>query len=85
MAHSKQALKRNRQNQKARLANKTVRSGIKSAAKKAVSTGAAGDQAAAMKRLDKAAGKGVIHKNTAARRKSRLARALNKKAAAAKK
>lgn len=85
MAHSKQALKRNRQNQKARLANKTARSGIKTAVKKAAATGAAGDHAAAMKRLDKAADKGVIHKNTAARRKSRLARAMNKQAAAAKK
>ena len=84
MAHNKQALKRNRQNQKARLANKTARSGIKSAVKKASTSGAAADQAAAMKRLDKAASKGVIHKNTAARKKSRLARAMNKMAAASK-
>ena len=84
MAHSKQALKRNRQNQKARQANKTTRSAIKSAVKKAGASSAAADQAAAMKRLDKAASKGVIHKNTAARKKSRLARAMNKLAAAAK-
>jgi len=84
MAHNKQALKRNRQNQKARIANKTARSGIKSAVKKANTSGSAADQAAAMKRLDKAASKGVIHKNTAARKKSRLARAMNKMAAASK-
>jgi len=84
MAHNKQALKRNRQNQKARVANKTARSAIKSAVKKAGASGSAADQAAAMKRLDKAASKGVIHKNTAARKKSRLARAMNKMAAASK-
>ena len=78
MAHNKQALKRNRQNQKARLANKTARSGIKSAVKKATTSGSAADQATAMKRLDKAASKGVIHKNTAARKKSQAMRAFGR-------
>ena len=44
---------------------------------------AAATQLAAMKRIDKAATKGVIHKNAAARRKSRLAKKANKAAAAA--
>ena len=84
MAHSKQALKRIRQNQEARQANKTTRSSMKSAVKKAVKSGKAEDQATAAKRLDKAAKKGVIHRNAAARKKSRLARSLNKRAAASK-
>ena len=83
MAHSKQALKRIRQNAKARKANKGSRSALRSAVKKAAKTGAGEDLAKAMKRLDKAAKKGVIHKNAAARKKSRLAHQLNKKTAAA--
>ena len=83
MAHSKQALKRIRQNEQARKANKTTRSSMKSAVKKASKTAAPEDMATAMKKLDKAAKHGVIHKNAAARKKSRLARALNKKGAAA--
>ena len=84
MAHSKQAQKRNRTNEKSRLANKVVRSTMRSAVKKAVTTATAADQARAQKALDKAAKQGVVHKNTAARRKSRLAKALNKQRAAAK-
>jgi small subunit ribosomal protein S20 len=83
MAHNKQALKRIRQNEKARKANKQTRSSMKSAVKKAAKTTAPADLATAMKRLDKAAKQGVIHKNAAARKKSRLARALNKQAAGA--
>ena len=83
MAHNKQALKRIRQNDKARKANKSTRSSMKSAVKKAVKNATPEDLAGAMKKLDKAAKKGVIHKNAAARKKSRLARSVNKKAAAA--
>lgn len=83
MAHSKQALKRNRQNAKARNANKTARSAMKTAVKKAARTGSPDDQATAMKRIDKAAKKGVIHRNAAARKKSRMARALAKRSAGA--
>jgi len=83
MAHSKQALKRIRQNAKARNANKTARTAMKTAVKKATRTGAPTDQAAAMKRIDKAAKQGVIHKNAAARKKSRMARALAKQPAGA--
>ncbi len=83
MAHSKQAFKRIRTSEKARQANKAVRSATKSAVRKALRGGSPGDRAAADKTLDQAAQKGVIHRNAAARRKSRLARALNKQARAA--
>jgi small subunit ribosomal protein S20 len=86
MAHSKQSAKRNRQNIKAREKNKKQRSAFKSAVKKV--HGAETAQAAtqslplAMKRVDKAAKNRVIHKNTAARLKSRMARRIAKAAAA---
>lgn len=82
MSHSKQAAKRNRQNQEARAANKTTRSSMKSAMKKVVGAkepAAARDGLAqAMKKVDKAAKRGVIHKNAAARYKSQLSRAAAK-------
>jgi len=84
MAHSKQAQKRIRTNAKARKANKIVRSAMRSTVKKAGKTAAPADQARAQKALDKAAKKGVLHKNAAARKKSRLAKALNKQRASAK-
>ena len=80
MANIKSQMKRNRQNEVRRLRNKTIRSEVKTRVKGAVraaETGAADTDAAlrlAVKRLDKAATKGVIHKNAAARRKSRLMR-----------
>jgi small subunit ribosomal protein S20 len=82
MAHSKQALKRIRTNDKSRQANKSTRSAMRTAVKKAAKTAQPEDLGKAMKNLDKAAKKGVIHRNAAARKKSRLARAANKKAAA---
>ena len=78
MANIKSQIKRNKQNEKRRLRNKGVRSDMRTRTKAAVSTAEAGsDDAAealriALKRIDKAAAKGVIHKNQAARRKSRL-------------
>ncbi len=83
MANIKSQIKRNRQNATRALRNKAVRSELKTrvkAARAAASDGA--DDAAeltrlAIKRLDKAAAKGVIHKNAAARRKSRLVKQLN--------
>lgn len=82
MAHSKQATKRNRQNQEARAANKTVRSSMKSAMKKVIgakeAVAAKDGLAQAMKKVDKAAKHGVIHKNAAARYKSQLSRAVAK-------
>ena len=83
MANIKSQMKRNRQNEVRRQRNKTVRSEVKTRVKGAVraaETGAPDSDVAlrvAVKRLDKAATKGVIHKNAAARRKSRLMRRVN--------
>ena len=82
MANIKSQIKRNRQNEVRRPRNTAVRTRLKSEAKKvqAAASGGDADTAAAELRktarlLDKAASKGVIHKRTAARRKSKLARA----------
>ncbi|HEX9682098.1 MAG TPA: 30S ribosomal protein S20 [Acidimicrobiales bacterium] len=86
MANTKSQIKRNRQNEKARLRNKAVRSEMKTRVKAAETAAEAGDDSVeatvlqAIRRIDSAAAKGVIHKNAAARRKSRLM----KKAATAK-
>lgn len=77
MANIKSQIKRNKQNETRRLRNKAVKSEIKTRVKSAVSLAAAGTPDVdatklAIKRLDKAVTKGVIHKNQAARRKSRL-------------
>jgi len=80
MANIKSQIKRNRQNERRRLRNKGVRSEAKTRVKtaiRAVETGADDSVEAlrqAVKRLDKAAAKGIIHPNQAANRKSRLAR-----------
>lgn len=80
MANIKSQIKRNRTNEAARLRNKSVKSALKTAVRQAREAIAAGDattaQAATAKAsrlLDKAAGKGVIHANQAANRKSALA------------
>ena len=76
MANIKSQIKRNRQNEKRRIRNRAVRSEMLTREKVAVS--AAGEEnetdtlQLAIKRIDKAAAKGVLHKNTAARKKSRL-------------
>ncbi|MDP9069681.1 MAG: 30S ribosomal protein S20 [Actinomycetota bacterium] len=76
MANIKSQIKRNRQNEVRRLRNKATRSEIKTRMKNAVAATEAGDGADALrlavKRIDKAAAKGIIHKNQAANRKSRL-------------
>jgi small subunit ribosomal protein S20 len=83
MANIKSQIKRNRQNEGRRLRNKSVRTELKSSAKKvrAAATGGESDAGAlfraAARDLDKAASKGTIHKRAAARRKSRLARQVN--------
>ncbi len=81
MANIKSQIKRNRQNERRRLSNKAVRSEIKTRTKSAVATVGTDANAEALrmalKRIDKAAAKGVIHKNQAANRKSRLMRRLN--------
>jgi small subunit ribosomal protein S20 len=83
LANIKSAIKRNKQNEKRRLKNRIVRGRARTAVKKArtVLPGSDSDaarQAAleAVSVLDKAAEKGVLHKNNAARRKSRLMRRL---------
>jgi small subunit ribosomal protein S20 len=90
MAHSLSAKKRIRQNEKARARNRWRRVKIKDATKEfleAVQTGdsakAAESYKAATKTLDQIAAKGTIHKNTASRRKSRLAARLKAMKAAA--
>ena len=89
MANIKSQIKRNRQNEKRHDRNKAVRSELKTRVKRAITAAEQGaddaDRAAqgADKRLDKAASKGVIHKNAAARRKSRMHKRLNKLAAEA--
>ncbi|GIU92294.1 MAG: 30S ribosomal protein S20 [Acidimicrobiia bacterium] len=82
MANIKSQIKRNRQNERRRLRNKAAKSEIKTRIKKAV---AAAEQGAddveelvrlAQKRIDMAAAKGILHKNTAARKKARLHRRI---------
>jgi small subunit ribosomal protein S20 len=81
VANIKSQIKRNKQNEKARLRNKAVKSELKTAIRKFREAAAAGDAAAttvalqnASRKLDKAASKGVIHKNQAANRKSAIAK-----------
>ena len=81
MANIKSQIKRNRQNEKRRLRNRTFRGAARAAVRDARATIDKGkpDEAVvleAISRLDKAAEKCVIHKNNAARRKSRLMKAL---------
>ncbi len=80
MANIKSQIKRNRTNEQARLRNKAAKSSLKTAVKRFRTAAAAGDTAAATaalkdasRQLDKAASKGVIHKNQAANRKSAMA------------
>ena len=80
MANIKSQIKRNRQALDRRARNKSTRSALKTQVKTLLSS--EGDDAQARyrevsKALDQAAAKGVIHKNAAARKKSRLAKRLN--------
>ena len=81
MANIKSQIKRNRQNAAAHERNKSVKSGLKSAVRKFREAAEAGnaDQAKALaaaagRKLDKAASKGVIHKNQAANKKSAISK-----------
>ena len=81
MANIKSQIKRNRTNERARQRNVAVKSALKTAVRRfrtATESGDAEAAAAALqvasKALDKAASKGVIHKNQAANRKSGLAK-----------
>ena len=85
MANIKSQIKRNRQNERRHERNKAVKSELKTLVRKFREAAEAGDKDAAVnagraasRKLDKAASKGVIHKNQAANRKSAIA----KKAAA---
>ncbi|GHJ52122.1 30S ribosomal protein S20 [Micromonospora chersina] len=81
MANIKSQIKRNRQNEKRRLRNKSVKSSLKTAIRKFNEAAEAGDtekattlMREATRKLDKAASKGVIHANQAANRKSAIAK-----------
>ncbi len=83
MANSKQAIKRARQAVKQRAANMSQRSTLRTAIKKVQAAIAAGDKAAAqavyqasVSTIDRIADKNIIHKNKAARHKSRLSAAV---------
>ena len=84
MANIKSAQKRIRVAAKKQARNKHVKSTTKTAIKKVVSAAGTGDANAllvqAIAAIDKAAVKGVYHKNTAARKKSRLTKMVNKAA-----
>ncbi len=84
MATHKSALKRIRSNERKRIRNRMIRSRMRTFVKKARTLIESGDKDAAreatqraIQELDKAAGKGVIHPNNAARHKSRLMKRLN--------
>lgn len=84
MANIKSAMKRIRTNEQNRLRNKSVKSEVKTAIRKFREAAAAGDkdkavelQRVAGRTLDKAAGKGVIHANQAANKKSAMAKRAN--------
>ena len=79
MANTKSAMKRNRQSERRRLRNRSLRTKLRGAIKTARSAEGATKPTAvleAIRALDKAVSKGVVHRNTAARKKSALARRL---------
>jgi small subunit ribosomal protein S20 len=84
LANTKSAKKRIRQNSRRRVRNARIRTRARSSvrsARQAVEGGGASSEAAvksAIEELDRAASKGVIHRNNAARRKSRLQKHLAK-------
>jgi small subunit ribosomal protein S20 len=83
VANIRSQIKRNRQNEKRRLRNKAVRSEMRTRTKRALTEVEQGSEDAAeflrlaVKRIDKAAAQGSIHKNQAANRKSKLMRRAN--------
>jgi small subunit ribosomal protein S20 len=85
VANIKSQEKRNRSNERRRLRNKSVKSSLRTAVRKFREAAESGDKEKAAELLvatgrilDKAASKGVIHKNQAANKKSALALTLNK-------
>jgi len=88
MANIKSQKKRNIQNEKRHQRNVATKSALKTSTKRVHTAAAAGDadeattaQLEAARALDKAASRGILHKKTAARRKSRLAKAASSAAA----
>ena len=88
MPHSVSARKRVRQNETHHVRNRAVKSSVRTSVKRFRAHVAAGDldkaraeYAAVVKKLDQAAAKRVLHKNTASRYKSRLAALLNRASA----
>lgn len=83
MANTRSARKRIKQNERRRLRNRAVRSAVRGSVKSAreALAGKSADSATAVheaiRALDRAVTQGIIHRNTAARRKSSLARKLN--------
>ncbi len=82
MANIKSQIKRNRQNEARRMRNKSINSSLKTSVKKVETASAAGEQADDLMRqaqaeIDGAVSKGVLHKKTAARKKSRLAKRVS--------
>jgi small subunit ribosomal protein S20 len=84
LAHSKQARKRVRVNERRTQQNRIYRSATRTLVRRAIEAIQAGDREVAseavqraLRQLDKTASKGVIHKNNAARRKSRLMAKFN--------
>ena len=84
MANIRSAIKRMRQNEKRRLRNRRIRSRMRTFVRNANALIVNGDKAeaetsvrAAVRELDRAAQKGIIHPNNAARRKSRLMEKFN--------
>jgi len=89
LANHKSALKRHKQSEKRRARNASIKSNLKSAVKKVTEAMNAGNAEAARSNLktatsllDGAVSKGVLHKNNAARRVSRLTKAVNSSAKA---
>ena len=77
MGNIKSQIKRNRQNERRRLRNRQVRSEIHTRTKTVLAAAQGGEDTAeglkaAIKRIDSAVSKGVLHKNTAARKFARL-------------
>ncbi len=84
MANTRFAIKKHKQSEKRRVRNKAVKSAVKTLIKKAKSFITAGEKEKAIEtvklaysKIDKAAEKGILHKNNAARKKSRLMKVFN--------
>lgn len=87
MANIKSQIKRIKTNEKRRVRNQSIRSAVRTEIRKFREAVEAGDKAAAetqlrvaSRALDKSVTKGVFHRNNAANKKSRMARAFNKMA-----